>query len=204
MIKAVILDADGMIVHGTRFSSRLAKRFGISTEITKEFFDGVFQDCVIGTADLKEELPKYFSAWGWQGSLDEILEFWFSAEYNFIDERFAPLVVELRQKGYYAKCYLATNNEKYRTENLVEKRGLGRYFDGIFSSASLGCKKPKPEFFEKILESMPGVKKEEILFWDDDTENIEGAKVFGLETQIYADFAEFKKRVEGLVRINLN
>ena len=47
---------DGMIVHGTRFSHRLAKKYNISTETTAPFFEGVFQDCVIGKADLKEEL----------------------------------------------------------------------------------------------------------------------------------------------------
>jgi putative hydrolase of the HAD superfamily len=199
MIKAIIFDADGMIVHGTRFSSRLAKKFNISTETTAEFFKGDFQQCLIGKADLKEELLAYFSSWGWKGSIDEFLEFWFSEEYNFIDERFFPLIQELRQNNL--KCYLATNNEKYRTENLINKRGLGKYFDGVFSSAYLGSKKPELEFFESILEDLPNIKKEEILFWDDDAKNIEGAESFRLKSQMYADFTEFQKT---LINFNTN
>ena len=199
MIKIVIFDADGMIVHGTRFSARLAKKFDISTDVTKEFFKGVFQDCIVGKADLREELPAYFSSWGWKGSLEEILEFWFSPEYNLIDERFMPFIEKLRESGI--KCYLATNNEKYRTQNLVDDRGIGKWFDGIFSSAVIGAKKPEPDFFKYILSNLTDVKKEEVLFWDDDTKNIEGAESVGLKTQIYADFNEFKKVAEELTII---
>ncbi len=196
MIKAIIFDADGMIVHGTRFSSRLEKKFNISKEVTKEFFDGVFKDCVVGKAGLKEELKAYFPKWGWNGTLEEILNFWFDEKYNIIEERFFPLIEELRKKGL--KCYLATNNEKERTDNLINERGLGKHFDDVFSSSFIGAKKPEKEFFESILKSLSGIEKKEILFWDDDFRNIEGAESFGLKTQIYADFAEFQKKVENL------
>ena len=196
MIKAVIFDVDGMIVHGTRFSHRLAKKYNIFIETTAPFFAGVFQDCVIGRADLKKELKAYFPQWHWTGSLEEILNFWFDEKYNIIDERFFPLIEKIREKNI--KCYLATNNEKYRAENLLTQRGIGKYFDGIFTSYSFHCKKPEIKFYEKILENLPNIKKEEILFWDDDSKNIEKAKEFGFKTQIYADFAEFKKTIESL------
>ena len=196
MIKVVIFDVDGMIVHGTRFSHRLAKKYNIPIETTEAFFNGVFQDCIIGKADLKQELTAYFPQWHWQGSLEEILNFWFDEKYNIIEERFFPLIEKLREKNI--KCYIATNNEKYRTENIVNERNLGKYFDGVFASYTLQHKKPEAKFFESILEKLTNIKKEEILFWDDDAKNIEKAEVFGLKAQIYADFAEFKKTIENL------
>ncbi|MEI8270657.1 MAG: HAD-IA family hydrolase, partial [bacterium] len=159
-----------------------------------------FQDCVIGKADLKEELKSYFQEWHWQGSLEEILNFWFNEKYNIIDERFFTLIEKIREKNI--KCCLATNNEKYRAENLIIERGVGKYFDLILTSNSFLCKKPETKFYEKILENLPNIKKEEILFWDDDAKNIEKAEAFGFKTKIYTDFAEFKKTIENLNDLN--
>ncbi len=67
MIKAIIFDADGMIVHGDRFSGRLAGEFNIPLDTTKLFFKDAFPDCLIGKADLKEELEKYMKQWNYPG-----------------------------------------------------------------------------------------------------------------------------------------
>ena len=48
--------ADGVIVHSERFSERFARDHGISQERTAPFFRGVFQDCLTGKADLREEI----------------------------------------------------------------------------------------------------------------------------------------------------
>ena len=192
MVKAIIFDADGMIVHGERFSNRLAREYGISVETTSEFFRNEFQLCLVGKADLKQVLPKYLKRWGWKDSVETLLDFWFSEKYNEIDERFAPIIQELRAKGI--KTYLATNNEKHRTDNLVENRGLGKWFDKVFSSAYIGSKKPDGAFFQYILEQIGGTK-ETMLFWDDDTENTDGAAAFGLPIEVYTDFGLFKEKV---------
>lgn len=192
-MKALIFDADGMIVHGDRFSSRLAREYGIPLEITAPFFKNVFPACLIGKADLRKELSKYIGQWGWNKSIDDLFRVWFDEAHNRIDMGLIPIIEESRGKG--VKCYLATNNEKYRTENLVRDRGLGEWFDGVFSSADIGSKKPEQAFFEGIFRRIPE-NKEDVIFWDDDLENIEGAKAYGLTAEIYTDIDSFKKRIE--------
>jgi len=192
MTKAIIFDADGMIVHGERFSSRLARDYGISTDTTDHFFRNEFQLCLVGTADLKEELQKYLDQWGWKDDLDALVDYWFADTYNEIDVRFEPVIQSLREQGI--KTYLATNNEKYRTDNLVRHRGLGKWFDTIFSSAYIGHKKPDGAFFQNILDQT-GIAKEDMVFWDDDTENTEGAAAFGLPVEVYTDFDQFRSHV---------
>lgn len=192
-MKAIIFDADGMIVHGDRFSSRLADEFGISLEKTKSFFIEVFPACLIGKADLKQELSRYLNQWGWNKNIEELLRVWFDESHNRIDTRFTPIIEEVRSRGY--KCYLATNNEKYRTENLVKERGLGKWFDGILSSAYIGAKKPESAFFDGVFDRIPE-KREDVIFWDDDTENIEGAKNYGISTELFTDFDSFKRKIE--------
>ena len=193
MIKGIIFDADGMIVHGERFSDRLTREYGIGTEKTGQFFKNEFQLCLVGKADLKQELARYVDEWDWKGNVDKLLDYWFSEEYNKIDERFTPIIQSLRAKGI--KTYLATNNEKYRTENLVKDRGLGDWFDVVFSSAYIGSKKPSEEFFQNILDNT-GLNKDEMVFWDDDTENTEGALAFGLPVEVYTDFEDFKGKMD--------
>jgi putative hydrolase of the HAD superfamily len=190
MVKAIIFDADGMIVHGDRFSDRLTTERGISTTTTGPFFKESFSKCLIGQADLKIELAKYIDQWGWKDGVDALLEFWFDEKHNMIDDRFSPIIAGLRARGI--KCYIATNNEKYRTENLIGQRGLGKWFDAVFSSADIGSKKPEHSFFDAIMRTIPETHKEEVVFWDDDLENVAGAKTYGMMTAVYTDFENFK------------
>jgi len=166
MTSAIIFDADGMLIHGERFSNRLERDFGIGTDIASEFFGNEFQECLVGKADLKEELAKYVDKWNWDKGVDALIEYWFDDEHNVVDEKFKQIIKDLREKDI--KCYLATNNEKYRTDYLTDKRGLGEWFDKIFSSAYIGYKKPDPEFFQSILDESGVIEKINITYWDDD------------------------------------
>jgi|TARA_Y100000310_G_scaffold170442_2_gene170623 putative hydrolase of the HAD superfamily len=196
MVKTVIFDADGMIVNGERFSSRLEREYGISTDTTDSFFKNEFQLCLVGKADLKQELLKNLDQWGWNKGVDELLDYWFSEEQNRIDNRFSAVIRKLREK--HIKTYLATNNEKYRTRNLLEDRRLGEWFDDIFSSAYVGSMKPNASFFQHILDKT-GAKIEETVFWDDDIKNTDGAASFGLSVEVYKNFEQFKKAAENLM-----
>jgi putative hydrolase of the HAD superfamily len=197
MTKTIIFDADGMIVHGERFSSRLARDYGISTDTTNHFFRNEFQQCLVGKADLKEELTGYLNLWGWKDGVEALLEYWFAEPYNEIDSRFEPVIRALRQKGI--KVYLATNNDKYRTDNLMKQRGLNEWFDGVFSSAYMGHKKPDVEFFQAILDQI-GITREDIVVWDDDSENTDSAAVLGIPSEVYKDFNGFKQYADALLQ----
>ncbi len=195
MTRAIIFDADGMIIHGDRFSDRLEKEYGISTSVTSAFFSSEFQDCLIGRKDLKQILPAYFDSWGWKGTLEELLAFWFSPLANQIDQRFETATSHLRENGI--SCYLATNNERYRAENLLHDRGIEKWFDGVFASYTLGVKKPEADFFDVIIKTSKATKGD-IQFWDDDQENIDGAMKSGLDAHLYLDFDQFFETVKPL------
>ena len=192
MIRSIVFDMDGMVVRHDRLSDRLVSDYGIPMEKLLPFFTGDFQKCLIGELDLKEVLPRHFSDWGWQGSVDDLLDVWFDPKHSIIDTRFERLVSQLLRAK--VKSYLATNNERYRTENLIH-RGLGSSFDEIFSSAFLGCKKPDPEFFRKIA-GLIGESQDSILFCDDDEENLSEAEKSGFMTYRYTDFETFEKFLE--------
>ena len=189
MISALILDADGVLVHGKTFSERLSRDYEVDHGKEREFFTTKFQECLVGKADLKESIAPYLSAFGWQGTVDELLDYWFAEEY-ILNKDLISYVGKLRESGI--PVALATNQEKYRTEYMLEHMGFKDVFDRIYSSAHLGLKRPAVEFFAHLVEDLK-LHKDEVLFWDDDQRNIDGALEYGIHAEFYTDFDDFLK-----------
>jgi len=187
MITTLILDADGVLINGESFSETLARDYDVDHDKEKEFFTTKFQDCLIGKADLKESVTPYLASFGWKGTADEFLDYWFRAGHA-LNEEFITYVQKLRKSGI--RVVLATNQEKYRTQYMLEHMGFAEAFDKVYSSAHLGLKKPAVEFFAKVVDDM-GVPKDEVLFWDDDQRNIDGAVEYGIHAEFYRDYESF-------------
>jgi putative hydrolase of the HAD superfamily len=190
----LVLDVDGVVVKKDKvFSVRLSEKLGIPIDKISPFFKNEFQQCLVGKADLKEEIAKYLDIWGWRETEEELFKFWFDGERDVNDD-ILKLVQKLKKKGIHA--YLASNNEKYRVDYLVNTVGLGKYFDHTFSSAELGYKKPESEFYNLMLQKIGVTNLGEVMFWDDDPENVEGAKEVGIEACLYKDFEEFREALK--------
>src|SRR5438105_4917356 len=145
MLKVVLFDVDGVLSIGERWDRNLERDHGITRELTREFFNEWFKSCLVGKADTKEKIAPYLQRWGWQGSVDDFLEYWFSHE-SHRNEPLLAYVRELRRQGI--ACYIATLQEQYRTAYIWEQMEFGKDFDGIFSSAHIGYEKTSPEFFQ--------------------------------------------------------
>lgn len=187
MITTLILDADGVLINGERFSDVRTRELSGNPEKEREFFTGIFQKCLIGEADLKESVTPYLKDFGWNGTVDEFLDYWFKAEHK-LNEELMDYVKALRKSG--VTVALATNQEKYRTQYMLDHMGFKGAFDKVYSSAHLGHKKPAIEFFAKVVTEL-GVNKDEALFWDDDQQNIDGAKAYGIHAEYYSDYRTF-------------
>ncbi len=197
MVTTVIFDTDGMIVRREMyFSQRFSQEFGVPMGDVLPFFKNEFQLCLVGKADLKQELAKYLSQWGWQKPVEDLLSFWFEHESN-LDKKMLASVQALRNKGI--RCYLSTNNETYRVQYLFGTLALKDFFDGAFSSAELGFLKPQPEFWSAVHEHLGKPEKSEILVWDDDMENVESAKNFGFHSELYTGLDAYEARMKSLV-----
>ncbi len=198
MTKHIIYDTDGMVLQREMyFSERLSRDFGIPLETILPFFKNEFQLCLVGKADLKEELKKYVEAWQWSKSIDELLAFWFSSESTLNPDMLAS-VKQLRERGI--RCYLDTNNEKYRVQYITETLGFNKLFDGVFASSAIGFKKPQPEFWQAIANGLGNPGKGQVIVWDNEEKNITSAKAFGFQAELYTDFAAYEERLKVIIR----
>ncbi len=193
MIKVVIFDADGVLINGIRFSTALERDYGISIETTLPFFNGPFQDCLVNSSDLKDTISPYLSEWGWHDGVDSFLDYWFKVEHT-INEELISYIQDMRSKGFV--CCVATNNEKYRFQYMLDEMGFKNSFDRIYASANLGHVKPNLEFYKKLLDDLGSVNKDEVLFWDDSPENITSAREFGINAELFSSFSDFKRRMK--------
>lgn len=190
MIKVLLLDADGVIINSKMFVDCLEKDFGISRVQTDQFFREKFPDCLIGNADLKLELEPYLSDWGWKGTVDDFLAYWFKVEHQ-IDEMLITRIQALRKLGI--QCFVATNQEKHRAQYMLDKMGFSTSFDGIFTSAQIGYRKPSLDFFDKVFKTLQPISKDEVLFWDDTIENVNAASDYGFHSEHFTTYENFNR-----------
>jgi putative hydrolase of the HAD superfamily len=192
-IETVIFDADGVLILSPMFSVPLEKEYGISQAETTAFFKGPFMHCLVGTADTRTELGPYLEKWGWKGTVDEFMDYWFKNEHT-LNAPLMEYIAGLRRGG--TPCFVATNQEAYRATYMLERMGFGEAFDGMYASAHLGHAKPAAAFFEKLLAELPVTDADRVLFWDDSETNVNAARGVGLHAETYTTFESFVHTME--------
>jgi len=192
-IKAILFDADGVVIHPRRFANHL-ESIGITRQMTRDFFLGIFGQCLLGQEDLKTVLPPFLKTWGWDGSVDAFVDLWFSIE-NAPDQRVLNSIHTLRQLGYI--CCLGTLQEAHRAAYMRNVMGFADLFDHLFFSCEVGFTKQEPEYYQHIIQTL-GLAPEQILFWDDSARNVEYARKAGLQAEVYSNFETYETRMKPL------
>jgi putative hydrolase of the HAD superfamily len=195
-IKAIIFDADGVVIPKAEpFSHGYARHKGFDPAELLPFFEGPFQDALVGAADLKDIIEQNRDLWRWNGPVEELVKQWFEAE-NIVDKSLTQEIQAMGVRGI--KCILATNQERYRTAYLRDVMFTG-VFDQIYSSAHLGVKKPDPTFYAHILESIreDNIKPEDVVYFDDNQENVDAANGLGIRAVLYTGIQDFYSVMNG-------
>ena len=160
MIKVIAFDLVGVLVREkdiplTSLESQLERLFGPNIsdlEYLNEAREIVNDDNLINTATIN--------------IINKLYEI---KDINLLDK--------LRNKYHNIKLVLATNHismiNDYINNNFM--------FDNIFISADIHKIKPNKNFYEEIINKIK-CSPNEILFLDDNKENIEGASICGLNT----------------------
>ena len=108
------------------------------------------------------------------------------------------------------RLFAVTNGVVTTQTPRLEKAGFAPYFEQIFISEAMGCKKPEKEFFDKCFEAIGPVDKDRcILLGDSLTSDMQGGRNAGIATCylgedtgdarcdfVISDLMEFLKIVE--------
>ncbi len=192
--RVIIYDNDGMVTHGERFSDQYAREFNLDIAIMEPFFAGPFKKCMTGEADLKEELGKVMATWKWKGTVDELMQYWFSIGAT-LDEDVYASIAKLREQGLVV-C-LATNQERYRLNYFVTRFSYDKVFDELFCASELGALKQSAEGADKIFQMLKEkygiLDRGEVMYWDDREGNVEALNAMGFNAQQYRGYPAFKE-----------
>jgi putative hydrolase of the HAD superfamily len=177
VIKALMIDVDGVIVNGRPadgrpWSSELATDLGLNfSHLQAAFFKPYWEQIVTGQIGLRDCLKGVLSEVAPNVTLDELLAYWFQNDAR-LNEEFLKELMEARSENL--QIHLATNQEHERANYLMNTLGLSAYADGCHYSAAIGYRKPSPEFY-RIVALQVGLPPDELLLIDDTEENVEAA-----------------------------
>ncbi len=193
MIKAIVFDADGVIVRPETWFFVLAEsNYGIPRQVFLEFIHGDFQRCTKGELELLDILPRLLEQWKVRISASDFIRAWIKHEAH-VDAGLLKEIQVFRATGI--PCYLATNQERNRAEYMKHEMGFQTMFDAVFISSELGTRKPEAAFYEKVQFAL-GLEPSEILFFDDSDANVQSAKNLGWAGEVFTpmEFPVFLKK----------
>ena len=182
----LVLDIDGVITQpAPDWPAKLQARFGLTAEaLNHGFFDSApFAQVLQGRLDLYVALHEWLEPQGLADRLQEFVGFWFDND-TVIDREVLALSDAWRQRTG-GKVFAASNQEHHRATFLRDHAGLGRHVDEIVYSAALGVCKPERVFFTNAQVRMGVTVAQSILFVDDRTANVDGARMSGWRATLY-------------------
>jgi putative hydrolase of the HAD superfamily len=190
MIKAIVFDADGVIVRPkTFFVTRANELYGIPKQEFMAFIHGEFKLCTTGELELLDIVPKYLMRWNLSVEPRVFVSQWVEHEHH-IDTALLEQIQTFRANGI--PCYLGTNQERNRANYMKLEMGFNTSLDSVFASTDLGFRKPDMAFY-KTLQDKIQLSASEILFWDDSLENVTAAREAGWKAEVFFNLQAFKQ-----------
>ena len=184
MIKLFIFDMGGVLVRNFNILPQAAEYLGLSYG---DLF-GYIKDDLYPLMEGRLGVHDFWKNLEQKSGIEITREFWTELFRPRIDQSTSGLITRLK-KYYPVVCGTNTMDEHYR---IHQENGDYLIFDRVYSSHLMRTAKPKPGFFNLILEK-EGVKPEETVFTDDLPENVEAAASLGINSFMFTDAAEFEK-----------
>lgn len=112
-----------------------------------------------------------------------------------------PHAKELLQflHGRY-KVFVVTNGDTNTQRSRIRLSGVGQYFDEIFISEQLGCRKPEAAFFDKVFAAVGEEYRAcSLLVGDSLSSDMQGGRNAGIATCFYGDRQKADDRCDYII-----
>lgn len=196
-IKVVLFDIDGVLIRLPHYFSRELEKQGYKNAIVNldNFYNGIFkQQCLVGKVDVNKIIIPYLDRFGWKSTAKKYFNQQFNFEKKYLDYKLISLVKKLQNKG--ARCYLCTDQDENRAKFLLNKMDFKNIFDGYFISCRIGYRKCDNSFWihviNKLKKEFSKVKAENIMFFDDNKNNVNVALKFGIHAFLFKNICQLK------------
>ena len=210
--KAVLIDIDNTLFdfHKSSYAALVQSFFEIGVTFTPE----MFQDYTLVNnahweayerGEIKKEeiythrFEQYFSSIGIaadQTKFDQSYRTNLSKQVAFM-----PHCEELLKAlhGKY-KVFVVTNGDTFAQERRIRNSGMEQYFDGVFISEQLGCKKPDKEYFDRVFALIGEEYRDcSILVGDSLSSDMQGGRNAGIPTCFYGKREQADERCDYVI-----
>ncbi|MEM7370113.1 MAG: GNAT family N-acetyltransferase [Bacteroidota bacterium] len=194
-----LFDYDGVLTHKKDFVQSIADRYQLNVEAIRRSFAQYLQACLRGKGDLIQLLEGQLNNIGWAGSAQGLYDAIYKKDKQH-NENMLQLIREDILDIFPA--HLATNQDFHRCRVLAIESVIQELFVKIYCSADIGYAKPEQQYFEHIyadlLEEQPDLQKRQLVFIDDQKDNVDQAARIGLTAHHFQDLERFKQFLENL------
>ncbi len=197
MIKGITFDLDGVyFINGkSNFIKSLLGLGVLEEEAIRVFLksDRMNREYKEGGIGDQEFWGWAISEWGLNKTADEIVDLLIQG-YE-INQPVRDIVNKVRASGY--KTLICSNNFPARVNGLQERFGFLDDFDTAVFSFQVGATKPSEKIFQELVRQS-GLEPEEIIFADDNPNNLVGAERVGITTFLYTGFDSYIRNLRKL------
>ena len=197
MIKAITFDLDGVyFVNGkSNFINNIVKLGVLEDEAKRVFLksDEMNRQYKEGKMTDDEFWNWANNEWKLSKTPKELMDLLISG-YE-IDQNVVETVKKVRSNGY--KTLICTNNFPARINGLQERFKFLDDFDAKSISYEVGSSKPDPKIYQKLIE-VSAVNASEIVYADDNNDNISEAQKLGINAFFYDGFDKFTEKLKEL------
>lgn len=196
MIKALLFDLGDTIFNPDWISldKSMIKEAGISIIMPPHLKKIYGEEVLVGRTSMESLFKTLLNNYKKNAPISDVVAVYKRnyQKYSPINDKMIKLIDRLRTK---VKVYALSNTNTIHRE-VNEQRGLFNHFEKSFLSCELGMRKPDVFLYKFILEYLK-IQPSELLFIDDNQENIEIAKSLSIKTVKYENYesliSELKK-----------
>ncbi len=186
MFKLILFDIDGVLIRLPRYFSSVLEENGYkgAASILNKYYHGTENSlCLTGKADPVLSIKPFLDRLKWEYSPEEYFKQQYEYESGFVDLLLIQKIINARSKGVV--CTTATDQDKLRSEFLLDNLNFRNIFDENYISNEAGFLKKDDKYWDYVIADIntkyPGIHIDDILYCDDIINNIETASKTGIK-----------------------